>query len=142
MRVLEARAERREGSSPSPRTKGKNMNDIQQMCFDHFNEPVLMSFELARLIGYGADADDCYLIVKYPRRGRVWHTAVGGYMFLDRLKGQNLVNPKYPSYEGEVWDDFNRLDNMLKVNGVPKAAEFLVEIRAEPLIYTNNEEKT
>lgn len=107
------------------------MNDIQKMCLEHFNEPVLLGFDLARLIGYGEDADDCYLIVKYPHRGVVWHTAVGGYTFLSRLKGQNFVIPNHPSFEGEVWDDFIRLDNMLALNNVPKEEKFIVDIRPE-----------
>lgn len=111
------------------------MNDIQQMCLDHFNEPVLLSFELARLIGYAEDADDCYLIVKYPRKGVVWHTAVGGYIFLDKLKGQGAVVLSCPSYEGEVWDDFYRLDNLLEITGVTKEKEFIVDIRPHQ-VYT------
>lgn len=107
------------------------MNDIEQMCRDHFNEPVLMMFELARLIGYAEDESDCYLIVKYPDRGVVWHSAVGGYTFLDRLKGQGFVVPTYPEFEGEGWDDLIRLDNMLALNGVPKEKEFIVDIRPE-----------
>lgn len=107
------------------------MNDIHQMCLDHFNEPVLICFELARLIGYGEDADDCYLIVNYPDRGVVWHTAVGGYTFLDRLKGQGFVVPTHPSFEGETWDDLIRLDGMLALNGVVKEEKFIVDIRPE-----------
>lgn len=112
------------------------MNDIMLMCLNHFNEPVLMTFDLARLIGYGEDADDCYLIVKYPSRGIVWHTAVGGYMFLNQLKGQNAVSPTYPSYEGEMWDDLTRLDSMLTVNNVPREDTFIVDIRPEQTLYT------
>ena len=110
------------------------MNDIQQMCLDHFNEPVLMMFELCRLIGYGEDADDCYLIVKYPKYpdGRiVWSTAVGGYTFLERLKGQNFVVPAYPQFKNEYWDDFIRLDNVLALSGVPKEEKFIVDVRPE-----------
>lgn len=91
----------------------------------HFNEPVLMGFELARVIGYGEDDEDCYLIVQYPRRGVCRSTMVGGYTFLDRLKGQNYVR----STGGEDWDDFTRLDSLLHYNGVPRAEEFLIEIK-------------
>ena len=110
--------------------------EIHQMCVDHFNEPVLIGFDLARLIGYAEDAEDCYLIVKYsqPRYNDsriVWHTAVGGYMFLDKLKGQNHVVPTNPSFEGEVWDDFIRLDYLLEVNNVPKEKEFKIDIRPD-----------
>ncbi len=87
------------------------MTKIEKMCREHFNEPVLMVFDLARLIGYGEDADDCYLIVKYPDRGVVWHTAVGGYVFLDRLR-----------IAGD-WDDFKRLDEALELNNVPKKSK-------------------
>lgn len=108
------------------------MNEIEQMCREHFNEPVLLVFNLARLIGYGEDADDCYLIVKYPYpRGVVWHTAVGGYTFLNILKGQNKVMAAYPEFEGEYYDDFNRLDTMLELNGAEKEKEFKVEMRTD-----------
>lgn len=91
----------------------------------HFNEPVLMGFDLARVIGYGEDDDDCYLIVQYPRRGISRSTMVGGYTFLDRLKGQNYVR----STTGEDWDDFTRMDSLLHHNGVPRVEEFLIEDR-------------
>lgn len=89
----------------------------------HFNEPVLMSFDLARVIGYGEDDEDCYIIVLYPRRGIGRCTMVGGYTFLDRLKGQNHVR----STSGEDWDDFTRLDTLLQLNGALRAEEFLIE---------------
>lgn len=83
----------------------------------HFNEPVLLGFELARVVGYGEDYEDCYLICDYPGGKRVWCTAVGGYVFLGCLKGQGVV--------GES-DDFLRLDQMLELNGAPKVASFIV----------------
>jgi hypothetical protein len=97
------------------------------MCRSHFNEPLIVGFEIARLIGYGEDDSDCYLICqhpKYPDGETKWWTAVGGYTFLDRLKGQGYVR----STSGEDWDDFWRLDNFLSLNGAPKADEFKVVI--------------
>lgn len=87
----------------------------------HFNEPILLSDRVARLIGFGEDDQDFYLICDYPGGKRVWHTAVGGYTFLDRLKGQGFVL----STSGDEWDDLFRLDQMLSLNGAPKAATFL-----------------
>lgn len=111
------------------------------MCLDHFNEPVLMMFELARLIGFGDDGDDYYLIVKYPKHpsGKiVWHTAVGGYIFLDKLKDQRLTVPSHPTFYGEIWSDLSRLDNMLTLNGVPREEKFIVEVKTGGLYDTNS----
>lgn len=106
-------------------------NEILEMCRSHFNEPLIVAFEIARLIGYGEDEDDCYLICqhpKYPDGEERWHTAVGGYTFLDRLKGQGYVR----STTGEDWDDLTRLDNVLSLNGAPRAEEFKVVIEEPP----------
>jgi hypothetical protein len=93
-----------------------------------FNQPVLTSDGVGRIVGYSEDSCDCYIIIQYPRPGvrmnsRIYHTMVGGYYWLDRLKGQNLVI----SYNGEEWDDYYRIDNMLELNGAPKEKEFLIE---------------
>lgn len=101
------------------------MHHLEKMCRDHFNEPVLLGFEVGRLIGYAEDDEDCYLIINYPKYpdGRiVYHTCVGGYIFLNRLKGQGLVI----STQGEEWDDYYRIDSSLSVNGAPMAQEFIV----------------
>lgn len=106
------------------------MNHIEKMCREHFNEPVLLGFDLGRLIGYAEDDHDCYLIIRYPKYpdGRIaYHTAVGGYIFLDRLKFQDCV----VSTGGEVWNDYTRMDTMLTLNGSPKEPEFIVK-KLEP----------
>ena len=100
---------------------------IREMCEQHFNEPIISNEEIVRLIGYGETAVDCYLICSSMSRGVYWNSAVGGYMFLDRLKGQGHVR----STEGEDWDDFVRLDNVLELNGAPKIDNFIVEIRLD-----------
>lgn len=87
----------------------------------HFNEPILMCFDLARCVGYAEDDDDCYIIVRYPCRGLVWHTFVGGYYYLDRIKRQGYVKSK----TGEDWDDFTRLDDLLEINCAPREKEFI-----------------
>ncbi len=85
------------------------------------NEPVIDGFyNLARLIGYAEDDRDCYLILQSKARGRVWHTAVGGYYFLTPLKGQNVLRGS----SGEDWNDLWRLDQDLTRMGVPPTAEF------------------
>lgn len=93
-----------------------------------FNQPVLTDFSIGRIVGYAEDSCDCYIIIQYtrptPYRERVYHTMVGGYYWLDRLKGQNLVI----SNSGEEWDDYYRIDNMLELNGAPKEKEFLIDI--------------
>jgi hypothetical protein len=86
----------------------------------HFNEPILLSDRLARLVAFGEDDHDYYLVCVYMGGERVWHTAVGGYTYLNRLKGQGYVL----STSGEEWDDLFRLDQMLSLNGAPKAEAF------------------
>ncbi len=98
------------------------MNDIEKMCREHFNEPMLSFEELGRVIGYGEDACDCYLIVKKMDGSIIWNTGVGGYIFLDRLKGQ---------WPGGEWDDYKRLDNTLELNKCPKEKEFKIVISDE-----------
>ena len=100
---------------------------IQEMCEQHFNEPIISNSEIVRLIGYGETAVDCYLICSSMSRGVYWNTAVGGYMFLARLRGQGYVR----STEGEDWDDLTRLDNMLELNGAPKIKDFIIDIRPD-----------
>lgn len=102
----------------------------------HFNEPVLVSFHLARIIGYAETGADSYLIVAQPENanGRwrshvYWHTMVGGYVYLDRLKGQNYVK----SQEGEDWDDLFRLDKLLHYNGCPKMEEFQIILKPDDM---------
>lgn len=75
----------------------------------HFNEPIIVNGLLGRLVGYGEDKYDCYFIIVTNHKGqeKFWQTCVGGYIFLDRLKGQNevvMIN------NGDIWDDFLRLE--------------------------------
>jgi hypothetical protein len=105
----------------APRT-----TDLEKMCRDHFNEPVLLDFQVGRLVGYAEDEHDCYLIINYPKPARtVYHTCVGGYQWLDRLRGQHLVI----SRDGERWDDFHRIDDALSLNGAPKVDDFIIKRR-------------
>ena len=119
---------------------GRPKTSLEQMCRDHFNEPVLTMFDLGRLVGYAEDDSDCYLIVNYPNgtdRQTVWHTCVSGYTFLRRLKGQELVI----SYQGERWDDFHRLDNVLELNGCPKVPEFILDRKQGPWMPEEQEQR-
>lgn len=94
--------------------------------YPHFNEPILIGFDLMRCVGYGETSVDSYIICKRPNphNDLIWVSMVGGYTFLDRLKGQNYVK----STQGEDWDDLFRLDNILELNGAPKEKNFIVEI--------------
>jgi hypothetical protein len=109
------------------------MNHIEEMCREHFNEPVLLGSNLGRLIGFAEDDHDYYLIIRYPDYpdGRIsYHTAVGGYIFLNQLKFQDCV----VSTTGEVWSDYTRMDSLLALNGSPKEEEFIVK-KLEPAPY-------
>lgn len=102
-------------------------NDMEEMCRLHFNEPMISFHEIARCIGYGETALDCYIITRHIGGKIVWNTCVGGYTFLDRLKGQEHV----VSTEGENWDDFTRLDSSLALNGCPREESFLLDVRLD-----------
>lgn len=121
------------------------MRDIQAEFESHFNEPVLVCDKLARVIGYGEDDCDCYLIVQYLRdqyhnpEGKIeWCTAVGGYYWLNILKQQGIVH----AYNGEIWNDFTRLDTLLELNGAPKKGAFYVELWDGTETSINSKNKT
>lgn len=84
---------------------------LYQIALAHFNEPVICNGRLARLVGYAEDEEDSYFILesKYYIHPIWYQTCVGGYTFLDVLKGQNQV----VSTTGEVWDDVTRLQSDL-----------------------------
>jgi hypothetical protein len=113
------------------RKGGRNMTvqseELHQMCLDHFNEPVLLTDTVARVIGYAETGVDCYIIVRYPQYpdGKiVWHTCVGGYIWLRLLKEQSKVT----SSGGEEWNDYTRIDSHLALNGSPPEAAFILEL--------------
>lgn len=112
-------------NTPAPGCNRANFVDEMR---SHFNEPILIGDRLARLVAFGEDAHDYYLVCVYMGGRQVWHTAVGGYTFLNRLNGQGYVL----STSGEEWDDLFRLDQMLALNGAPKADAFL-ELKAPSL---------
>lgn len=89
--------------------------DIYEDFRSHFNEPVLFAFEVARLIGYGETAVDCYLIAQHPGGRVVWHTAVGGYVFLSALDQR----------------DRGCVDSWLELNGAPMQAEMRIDLRPD-----------
>lgn len=90
----------------------------------YFNQPVLNWTEVTRLIGYGEDESDCYYIFKGMNGNIRWSSCVGGFIALDRLIGQGHVETE----DGDIWDDFVRLDNVLKLNGSPREKEFRLEL--------------
>ncbi len=113
------------------------MKNLYEMCLQHFNEPLLiysfkpnMCLEIARCIGYYESAIDCYIIVKQSD-GSIRHcTCVGGYYWLDRLKGQNFVVPHFEEdrIKNPYWDDIVRISNDLERHGCNKEAEFILKI--------------
>lgn len=89
------------------------------------NEPIIdHNMTVSRLIGYAEDDRDGYLILTNKERGVFWLTAVGGYCFLDGLKGQNRMEDA----SGVASDDFSRLDQDLHNSGVLRTDSFLVDI--------------
>lgn len=103
--------------------------ELLAMCIEHFNEPVLISSEVHRLIGYGETGVDCYLITRKLRGEIIWCTCVGGYIFLDCLKHQGVVT----AWNGEEWNDYTRLDSLLALNGSPSEDHFRIELRHDDM---------
>ena len=100
--------------------------DMPELCEEikqRFNEPILIGLNVCRLIGYAEDSMDCYLIVK-SRDRTFWNTMVGGYTYLDCLKQQGVVT----AHNGEIWNDYTRLDSELEGEGISKETEFQVVI--------------
>ena len=95
----------------------------------HFNEPMISGWEVVRCIGYGETGVDCYIICRRARGEVFWNTCVGGYTFLDRLKGQGYVR----STSGEDWDDLTRLDSSLRLNGCELEPEMWVDLRHDDM---------
>jgi hypothetical protein len=103
--------------------------DLKAEIEMHFNEPMLIGLSVVRCVGYGETADDCYIIAYKPNSTteELWHSCVGGYAFLDRLREQNLIT----SNDGEAWNDLVRLQSNLALNGAPPADKFMVKIEHE-----------
>lgn len=103
-----------------------NRPDLLAEARSHFNEPVIHLLSVARCIGYGEDADDCYFILRRPdpHADELWASCCGGTTFLNSLDKQNYVI----SIDYREWDDLIRLDNTLALNGAPKANELVVKL--------------
>ena len=89
--------------------KQPKSKELYQLAVDHFNQPLICNGVLCRLVGYAEDRQDCYFIVesRHALAMPKWYqTCVGGYTFLDALRGQNQV----VAYNGDVWDDLTRLE--------------------------------
>lgn len=104
--------------------------ELHEMALAHFNEPMLTYYGLARCVGYAETAVDCYIIAHAPQTESederlVWLTCVGGYTWLDRLKGQGYVKAD----NGEDWDDLTRLSGDLTRAGAPPADVFILELK-------------
>lgn len=98
--------------------------EVLDECKEHFNEIVLMSTEVVRLIGYSEDAYDCYYVIKDIRGKIIHHSAVGGIYFLTFLKEQGKVT----AHNGEQWSDYTRIETILSLNGCPPEKEFYCKI--------------
>lgn len=105
---------------------------LQNEILSHFNEPMLCCGIVVRCIGYGEDDMDCYVVMRqakpyhiYPHTPIFRHTCVGGYTFLDKLKGQGHVK----AYNGEDWDDLTRLDDDLARADAPKEPAPMIELQ-------------
>lgn len=94
--------------------------EIELECRDMFNQVVLTWDGIARLIGYAENERDCYYILKFPGNVIQYHSAVGGVISLQLLKGQGII----VSTEGELWNDYHRLDTWLTLNGCEIEDEF------------------
>ena len=108
------------------------MNEYHQSYYEaweHFNEPVIepVHHEVVRLVGWGQDSRDCFNIFDFGAPGLRRVTAVGGFISLKPLKGQNAVT----NSRGETWDDFVRLEDQLQHRGMMRAEAFILEDRGD-----------
>lgn len=82
---------------------------------EHFNEVVIVSLEICRIVGYCEDDSDVYYIIKLPNNQRhqryMAFTGVGRPMW---LKGHLPEK------------DYEYLDSILEMNGAPKEDEFVL----------------
>lgn len=115
--------------------------ELLEMCREHFNEPFILNHEIARCIGYEETGEDCYIICRNSEGKIRYSTCVGGYIWLDFLKNQGIVYPNNPKFEGEVWNDFVRLDSSLSLNRCPKEPEFILKINHDynPFVGDNDD---
>lgn len=102
-----------------------------EFCLEHFNEPVIDSMRVVRLIGYAETAVDCYYVVHCMERGVYWASAVGPCMHLRTLKEQDGVIARDGIHDGDLWNNFTRLDSWLGLNGAPRAGAFICDIRPD-----------
>ena len=101
---------------------------LYHQALAHFNEPVLIIFGVGRLIGYQETREDCYWIIMMPWEKVEYHSCVGGFTALTTLKTQNIVVPSSPSFPGEIWTDYTRIDSLLQLNGAPRQEKFRLEL--------------
>jgi hypothetical protein len=101
----------------------EKISEYHQECLDHFNEPMISFGELVRCVGYGSTLVDSYIITKKKNGKIVWNTFVGGYIFLNPLRGINTVIAPDQS----TWDDLDRLDNELSRAGCLREETMIVE---------------
>ena len=97
------------------------MTNLYEEAKSHFNEPVLIDLTVGRIIGYAETEEDCYLLVNTKTMGVVWQSYVGGYIYLDCLKG---INPVKSSYD-YLLDDYEYLNYILNCHGILREPEFL-----------------
>lgn len=88
---------------------------------EYFNEPVLVTFEVGRLIGYAEDEDDCYNIIAFPHNKVIWSSCVGGFVSLRNIDEKS----------------FKYLDTLLELNASPKQEKFSVVIVDEQIYKLN-----
>lgn len=98
-----------------------------ELAMKHFNQPVIVMFEVVRLIGWGQDEDDAYFIFRY-RGGHIERSSVvGGFIPLTALQTQDTPDGIRHAMEDPARNDFHQLDKWLHFNGAPKADAFIIE---------------
>lgn len=98
------------------------MDNLQEIR-SHFNEPVLFYYKVGIIVGLVETEEEPLLLVKYMGGDTRLYPSSNGYMYLDALKGQN----KKISKDGEIWDDYTRLDLFLESNGCRKEPRFSLQ---------------
>jgi hypothetical protein len=88
------------------------LNKLINEMYPFHNDIVIVSDQLARLIGVGNDGSDFYYICQHMRRKTCWHSCVGAC----------------ESIKGKIGDHhYLSIDSTFELNGAPKTEKFYVE---------------
>ena len=90
-------------------------DDLKKYAQDHFNEIVISTMEIGRVVGYFADEMDMYVLIKHPN----------GILY--KYMGLTWVTEPI-TLKGKVDDDrYSSLEMMMELNGCEAEPKLLTE---------------